>query len=123
MRRGSLIVSIMLATASVAVAQDASCPSATFQAQLMTPPALRTPRDARLVVGLFPGGTSTDLPPLTLTRPRRETALTTERIAPGLFRLSPAAERMSGRWTITGFAGPSPPPLIFGRPGIGAPPT
>ena len=121
MRRASFSCLVLLAAASVAVAQDTSCPDATFQAQLMTPPALRIPRDAGLVVGLFFGGTLRDLPPVSLTRRRRETAFVREEIAPGLFRLRPDTERIYGRWTLTGL--PGVPPLIFGRPGIGAAPT
>jgi len=98
-----------------------ACPRATFRPQLLTPPATRTPRDAHLVVGLFDGGTFTDLPAVTLERGRRSTALIREAIAPGLYRLQPDARRIWGRWNLSGVPGATP--LLFGRPGVGAPPV
>ncbi len=98
----------------------AECPRATFRPQLLTPPAERIPRDASLVVGFFEGGTATELPAVSLERGRRSTALIREVIAPGLYRLRPDARRIWGRWNFRGL--PGAPPILFGRPGIGAPP-
>ncbi|MCB9597119.1 MAG: hypothetical protein H6719_30625 [Sandaracinaceae bacterium] len=102
-----------LALASAALAQDGECPEATFQPRLLTPPALRIPRDAALVVGLVDGGTFQDLPPVSLTRGRRDMALTREPIAPGLFRLRPSSSRIYGQWQLTGVPGATP--LVFAR--------
>ncbi|MEQ8459025.1 MAG: hypothetical protein RLO52_34395 [Sandaracinaceae bacterium] len=101
--------------------QATPCPDATFQPQLMTPPAGRVPRDASIVVGLFPGGTFRDLPPVQLTRRRREVALRREPIAPGLYRLTPDVRRIYGRYDVSGVVGS--PEIVFGRPGAPAPPT
>jgi len=126
MRRLSILGTVLVVITSVASAQDAaSCPAPRFQPQLMTPPALQIPRDAALVVGLFAAGATAggvnDLPPVTLTRRNREVAFVREAIAPGLYRLRPDATRMRGRYDLTGV--PGAPPLVFGRPGIGAPPA
>lgn len=123
-------VLVAVTAASVALAQEgepaedeaAECAAARFQAQLVTPVAGRIPRDASLVVGLFPGGSLEDLPAaVQLSRRRRTTALTRAAIAPGLYRLTPDGRRIWGRWNLDGVEGS--PQLRFSRPGLPAPPT
>lgn len=139
MRRIPSSAALILATvtaASVAIAQDeaqqgaqegpsdtpSECAAPRFQAQLITPVAGRIPRDAGVVVGLFPGGSLEDLPAaVQLSRRRRTTALRREVIAPGLYRLTPDARRIWGRWNVDGVEGS--PELAFSRPGLPAPPA
>lgn len=99
----------------------ASCSPPTFAAQLMTPMTDRTPRDASLVVGLFPGGAAAALPTLTLERGRRTVALRSEPIAPGLYRVTPDVRRISGRYRMTGVAGD--PEVLFRRAALPPAPT
>lgn len=126
-RLSSALIFVFVLAAAGALAQDeeslaaAPCPEATFQPQLMTPLAGRVPRDASIVVGLFPGGTLRELPPVQLTRRRREIALRREAIAPGLYRLTPDVRRIYGRYDVSGVVGS--PQIVFGRPGAPAPPT
>jgi len=110
-----------LLIASSALAQDApACPEGTFGLRLLTPPSGRIPRDAAFVVGLSGEGTFRELPPIQLNRGRRDVAMIRETIAPGLFRLRPDTRRIWGRWQI---GVPGAPPILFGRPGTGSPPT
>ena len=83
-------------------AQEESCPPARFGAQLLTPLTGRHPRDAAMVVRLVPGGSLTALPPLMLTRRRREIATATEAIAPGLYRVRADTRRIYGRYRLEG---------------------
>ena len=98
-----------------------ACRATGFVARMLTSSTDRIPRDAALVVSLVPGGPYTELPAIGLQRRRRTTPLLPEQIAPGLFRLRPDARRIYGRWDVTGI--PNVPPLVFGRPGVGAPPV
>lgn len=98
---------------SSARAQEESCPPARFGAQLLTPLTGRHPRDAAMVVGLVPGGSLTALPPLMLTRRRREIATATEEIAPGLYRVRADTRRIYGRYRLEGVQGD--PEVLFGR--------
>jgi len=121
MLRRLLPVPFLLLVASAALAQDEpACPDATFGLRLLTPPSGRIPRDASFVVGLTGEGTFRELPAITLSRGRRDVALAPDTIAPGLYRLRPDTRRIWGRWQI---GIPGAPPILFGRPGTGAPPT
>ena len=122
-------VAAALALGSAAVAQDhdgpddaPQCAPAGVTPQLMTPLSGRLPRDASLVVGLFPGGAGHELPAgVQLSRRRRTVALRREEIAPGLFRLTPETHRLWGRYDLDGVAGT--PRLLFARRPIPAPPS
>lgn len=115
----------LLVTAAVvfseARAQEESCPPARFGAQLLTPLTGRHPRDGALVVGLVPGGSLTALPPLMLTRRRREIATVTDAIAPGLYRVRADTRRIWGRYHLEGVQGD--PEVLFGRVRTGAAPS
>ena len=131
MRKGPLsqvlaVLASLALAGSVAVAQEetpsAECAAPRFSPQLMTPLVGTIPRDGSFVVGLVPGGTVRELPPMILRRGRRgEIAVRRDEIAPGLFRVTPDARRIYGRHTLEGVAGN--PQIQFGRPGLPAPPA
>ena len=87
----------------------------------MTPLSGRLPRDAGVVVGLFPGGTLRALPPLSLTRRRSTVPVRVETIAPGLHRVLADTRRIGGRYTLSGVAGD--PELLYARARIPPPPA
>lgn len=104
-----------------ALAQEESCPDPAFTPQMLTPLAGRHPRDAAIVVGLVPGGSMRELPPIMLTRRRREIRMVPEAIAPGLYRLTPDTRRIWGRYHVSGVAGE--PQMLFSRRSHSATPT
>jgi hypothetical protein len=116
-------VVLALSTAAFASAQNGDCARAALAPQVMTPPAGTIPRDAAILVGMFPAAApGPDTPVAALRRGRRTIALRSEAIAPGLFRLVPNTnDRLAGSYTVEGIS--SAPSLMYSRPGRPAPPS
>ena len=120
--RTAAALAVALGLAGGATGAEARCAMRPLRPQLMTPLAGRIPRDGALLVGLRPGpgrGRGGFPAAFALERRRRSVALARVPIAPGLVRLVPEG-RARGRYRVPTL--PGAPEVIFGRPGLPAPP-